>query len=262
MSEKLSRKELKGPDAFQKLGAEARQWLQERQRLVVIAISVLLLGGAGAALASYFSDRGEERAAKDLGQVLKLLERPVVERKDEQALPVGEKDPPFKSEREKDEAIRKALAEFRETHKGTQAAATAALPQGHAALRLGEPDQALAAFKEYLDASPKDDIMRASALEGGGYALEAKGQLDQALEMFDRLARENTGDYLAGMGLYHQGRILALQGKKQEAAKMFAEVGGKFAGSAAARLAADRLALLAAEGVKPPPPPASAPDAG
>lgn len=260
----MSRKELKSPDAFQKLGAEARDWLQERQRLVVIAAVVLLVGGAGAAVASYVSDRSEDRAAKDLGQVMKLLERPVVEAPAGQTPPppADEKEPPFKSEREKDEAFRKALAEFREKHEGSHAAVTAALPLGQAALRLGDVDQALSAFKAYLDATPPDEAMRAAALEGEGYALEAKGQLEQALGAFERLARENKTDYLGGMGLYHRGRILVLQAKKEEAAKAFAEVGVQFPGSAAARLASDRLALLAAEGIKPPPPPVSSPDAG
>ena len=49
-----------------------------------------------------------------------------------------------------------------------------------------------------------------AALEGQGYAHEGKGELDQALAAYERLERENKSDFLAGMGLYHKGRILTL----------------------------------------------------
>lgn len=257
----MSRKELKAPDAFQKAGAEAREWLQERQKQVAIVAAVILLGGAGAAMASYFSGRGEDQSSKELGAALKVLERPVQEAAANTPPPEGDLAP-FKSEREKDEALKKALSEFRAKHKGSTAAATAALSLGQAALRLGDADLALSSFNEYLKETPKDVVIRAAALEGQGYAYEAKGQLDQALSSFEQLARENKSEFLGGMGLYHRGRILILQNKKEEAAKAFSEVGTANPGSSAARLASERLALLAAEGIKPPPPPAAAPDAG
>jgi len=263
VAERVSRKELKAPDAFQKAGTQAREWLQGRQTQVAIGVGVALVVLGGVALVSYFSERSDDTASQELGQALKVLDRPVVEGTAAQPPPLPGQEPPFKTAREKDEATVKALTEFRTKHSGSQAATTAALPLGQAALRLGDADLALTTFGEYVKKAPKDWPMRASALEGQGYAHEAKGQLDQALAAFEQMAQENKTDYLNGMGLYHRARILILQSKKEDAAKALSEVSSTYPGSAAARLAADRLALLASEGVKiPEPSTATAPDAG
>ncbi|MFZ5469692.1 MAG: tetratricopeptide repeat protein [Myxococcota bacterium] len=258
MSEKLTRKELKQPDAFQKAGGEAGAWLVQHQKAAVLLVVALLLGGAGVALANYFSGRGEAKASKELGAHLSLLGRPV---EGQGAVEPGS-EPPFKTAQEKDEAIIQALTGFRASHAETKAASIAALTLGQALLRQEKPDEAIAAFHAYLKGATMGDPLRAAALEGRGYALELKGQLDEALAAFDQMARENRADFLQGMGLYHRARILVAQGKKDEAAKQLSEIPAVAPNSSAARLATDRMALLAAEGVKVPPPQAPAADAG
>jgi predicted negative regulator of RcsB-dependent stress response len=68
------------------------------------------------------------------------------------------------------------------------------------------------------------------------------------------------------MGRYHQARILVQQGKKDEAAQLLADLKSAQPESAAGRLATERLAVLAAQGVKVPepkaPPAAQQQDAG
>jgi tetratricopeptide (TPR) repeat protein len=214
----------------------------------------VLLGGGGVAVASYLSSRGDNEGARALSSALKVVERPV--RTD--APPTPDDEPPFASQTEKDEALIKELANVRQKYPRSRAAITADLPLGEAQLRLGRPDEALRSFQDFLKASAADDPLRAEALEGEGYAYEAKGQLDQALSSFDALSKSKT-EFLGGMGLYHRGRILVAQGKKQEAAEAFAQISTSFPNTPAARLASDRLALLAEQGIKPPPPPA-APD--
>jgi tetratricopeptide (TPR) repeat protein len=262
MSEKLTRKELRGPDAFQKAGFQARDWLQDKQRLVLLAALVAFLAGGGVAVASYLSNRSEGDASKALATALKVAERPV--RAEAQPPPDSDAEAPFASQKEKDEALIKALAEVRQKYPRSRAAIAAELPMGEADLRLGRPDDALKVLASFLKAIPADDPLRAEALEGEGYAHEAKGELDQALSSFDALARDNKTDFLNGMGLYHRGRILTVQGKKQEAAAAFAQASTAYPNSPAARLANDRLTVLAEQGIKPPPPAATSekPDAG
>ena len=55
---------------------------------------------------------------------------------------------------------------------------------------------------------------------------------------------------LLAMGSFHRARILALMGKKQEAAQAFAELIAASPGTPAASLAQDRLSVLEAEGFK------------
>jgi TolA-binding protein len=265
-SEKMTKQELKHlkePDAFQRIGADARDWLDKRQKVVAGAAVVVLLGLLALLGVRELSRRGEEQAARQLGEKLQILSRPV---KGQVPAEPGATEQPFESVKAQDEALRTALQDFRKEHEGTRAATTAALPLGKAQYRLGEYDAALASFNAYLEKAPADDTLRAQALEGQGYSYESKGQYDQALQSFEKLSQDAKSEFLVGMGEYHRGRILALKGQKDEAAKVLSELSAQHPNTASARLAAERLAVLASQGVKiPAPPPPSAkptPDAG
>ena len=250
---KLTRKELKAPDAFQRAGNEARDWVQTRQRNVALLVVALVILGAGVGFASYLANRSEERAEQELSTALKPVERPVGSQPAEAAGSDTDTDTaPFKTQMEKDQAVAAELAQFESAHPNTRAAATAELPLAQASLRLAKYDEALKSFDGYLKASGQPDAMRALALEGRGYAYEGKGELDRALAAFDELTQKNKSDFLIGMGPYHRARILAQQKKLADAAVSFQDVQTRFPSSAAARLAGERLTLLAAQGVKPP----------
>jgi tetratricopeptide (TPR) repeat protein len=245
---KMTRKELKAPDEFQKLGQQAMPFMVTHQRTIVIGIVGVVVVAGIAGLIIEFGKKGQDSARNDFAATLKVLQRPV------NANPTAAKEdateePPFKSEAEKDEAVVKALTDFRVKAKGTRAATNAALPLGQALLRQGKAQEALDALNEYLGGSDQSDPLRPTALEGKGYALEEKKDYDQALQAFDQLARENKSDFMKGMGLYHRGRVLLLQGKAEEGTKQLVEVPNVAPNTAAARLAADRIALLASQGV-------------
>lgn len=253
MTEKLSRKELKAPDALQKAGLEARHWLEGRHKAVAAIMVILLLAGAGVALANYVSDRTEERASKALGAVLRDIDRPVAGEENPNP-PAGDGKPPFKSQKERDEAAVKALGDFQSKFHGTKAALTGELRYGQSACNLGNYDQALSAFSDFAKSAPAEEPLRILALEGVGYAYEGKNQLEQALAAFEEMARNNKSGYMNGMGLYHRGRILMLQGKKEEAAKAFAEIPTAAPNTPAAKMATERMALLTSQGVSVPAP--------
>jgi tetratricopeptide (TPR) repeat protein len=256
-SEKMTQKELKQPDTFQRLGHEAQDWLIERQSLILTVVGLVMVGGVIYAVADYFSTRSEEKASQQLGSALEILERPVVSTPEGTTLtPQPGEEAPFKSAKEQDEALVKALADFRSAHGGTKAAATASLPLGKAQLRLTNYDQAVAAFDAFLKDASQNEPLRAAALEGKGYAFEAQQKYDEALKAFEEMAKVNAGDYLQGMGDYHRARILIQQGKKDDAATLLVKIPVDYANTAAARLSTERTALLAAEGVKIPTPPA------
>lgn len=262
MSEKLKRKELKAPDALQKVGADAVPFLIQHQKNIVIAVAAMVAIGGGVTFAQFLGGRGEARASEKLGAALKPLSREVVEK------PVGEpkegEDAPFKSQAEKEDAVVKSLTAFRDENKGSRAAAQAGLPLAQAYLRQGKAAEAAPLLDEYLKVSSLDDPLRPTALEAKGYAHEAKKEYDQALQAFEQLARETKGEFMKGMGAYHKARILELQGKKDEAMRAFQAVSADAANSSAARLAADRISMLAAQGVAIPAPPVAVarPDAG
>ncbi|MBL8952338.1 MAG: tetratricopeptide repeat protein [Myxococcaceae bacterium] len=222
--------------------------LVQHQKTVVAAIIIFVVVAGGVALIQYVNERSEVRAVTDLGAALKPLSRQV------SATPSTEPNamPVFKTDAEKNEAIIKSLTEFRTQKGNSRASATAALPLGHALLREGKHAEALAAFDDYLKGSPADDPLRPTAIEGKGYALEGKKDLDGALAAFDQLAKENTAEFMKGMGLYHRGRVLLLKGQTDEGVKQLQQIEAAAPGSAAARLAVERLGVLASQGVKIP----------
>jgi tetratricopeptide (TPR) repeat protein len=261
MAYKDEQKELKQPDEFQKLGAEAVPFLEQHGRQVVMIVGGVLAVGLVIAIIASMGGKGEETASRDFGASLKVLERQVNATTTE--VKPGE-EPPFKTEAEKDEAIVKALSEFRAKHAGTKAAVSAALPLSQAYLRQNKPDDALKLVDEYIAKAEQNDPLRPAAYEARGYALEAQKKYDDALNAFDLLAKENKTDFMKGMGLYHRARMLLLKGDTASAAKTLSEIENAAPGSAAARLAKDRISTLTAQGVDVPKPAPMAPaiDAG
>nr|WP_217446400.1 tetratricopeptide repeat protein [Myxococcus sp. CA040A] len=261
-TEKIRQQELRQPDTFQKVGADARDWLIQRQKIIGIAVAVIILGGVGVAIASEVSKRGEEQAGQALGQALAVLDRPV---EGVQPAQPGDTETPFKNVKERDEALVTALSDFRKEHGGTRSATTAALSLGEAQFRLGRFADAQTAFSDFLKGAAQNDPLRAGALEGQGYAFEAEKKYDEAIKSFEQMGAAGGGEFLAGMGDYHKGRMLIAQDKKDEAAAVLSKVSTDHANTTAARLSSERLAVLASQGVKipaPAPAPAAVTDAG
>jgi tetratricopeptide (TPR) repeat protein len=243
----MSRRELRAPDAFQRVGVEAEGWIAQHRTAVLGAVATLLGVFFVVMLVRTFSEKKEHKARDALGAALGILSRPI-----QADLPPGStEDPaPFKSEKDRDQAGATALSGVLSSFPGTEAAVTATLPLAASEVRLGQLDQGIAHYEAYLRGAPASEPLRATALDGLGHAREAKGELPQALEAYERMAREENAGFLAGMGSFHRARILALMGKKQEAAQAFAELIAASPGTPAARLAQDRLSVLEAEGFK------------
>lgn len=262
MGYKDKQRELQAPDEFQKLGEQAVPWLERHGKQlgmgvlaivgVLLVVSVVRSIGSGA----------DEKASQDVSNALRVLSRevkakPAADAKAE--APADEAKPapgeePFATEADRDAEFIKQANDVRQKHSGKPAAVRAALPLAQALLRQGKPGDAVPLVDEFLRSTDANDPLRAAALEARGYAMEAQGKYDDALSAFDQLARENKTEFLKGMGLYHRGRILELKGDGAAAAKQFVDLQGQAPESAAARLAKDRLALLAAKGVAIPQP--------
>ncbi|WP_342373878.1 tetratricopeptide repeat protein [Myxococcus stipitatus] len=258
-TEKIRQQELRQPDTFQKVGADARDWLIQRQKLIGVGVAVIIVGGIGVAIASEVSKRGEVKASQALGQALAILDRGV---EGVQPAQPGDTDAPFKNLKERDEALVTALTDFRKEHAGTRSATTAGLSLGEAQFRLGKFADAQATFTGFLKNAAANDPLRAGALEGQGYAFEAEKKFDEAIKSFEQMATAGGGEFLVGMGAYHKGRMLIAQDKKEEAAAVLQKVSTDHPNTAAARLSSERLAVLASQGVKIPTLVQAAPDAG
>ena len=246
-AKKLSRKELKKPDAFIEEGQQVVEWMQKRPALISGVVAIVLIAGVVALVGNRLTAKHEEKAEQALGAAIEIASRPVGQQ--EQPEP-GEQT--FATQKDKDQALVQSLEAFRKQYPGTRSAAIAALTLAQAELRLGQADPALGHFQEFLRNTPPADPLRLEALEGEGYAYEAKNQLDDALKTFQQMADGSKSGFLAGMGQLHQARILERQNKKEEAAKILAQIPIQYPGSAAAHAATERLNALALQGVKVP----------
>ena len=115
-------------------------------------------------------------------------------------------------------ALATAYAAVADAHAKTPAAAWARIGEGKARFTEGNWEQARAAYQAALDASD-DEPVRWAALEGISYSLEAQKSYDQALEQLEALRELDRS--IAPIAGYHQGRILAAQGKLEEAKTKF-----------------------------------------
>ena len=243
----MSRQELRAPDAFQRAGLEVRAWISARKGLVIGLAVVLALAWFGTAVWRMVSEKREAKAREVMGSAMGVVIRPLAA-----DVPPGMPmdPPPFKTEQERDQAARAALEGVRSSYPGTRAALSATLTLAGMEARSGQTDAAIGHYQDYLRQAPAGELLRVTALDGLGHGQEAKGDLPSALETYQRMSTEETGGFLEGMGAYNRARILAEQGKKQEAAQAFADLVSAHPGTTAAKQAQDRLAPLEAQGFK------------
>jgi len=233
----MTRRELQGPDKFQEEASSVFDWAHDHPREVAVGgVALLAIIVAIGLIFGGDSDGVDSQAGSDLAEALELVDRPV----GGEAAPGGEA--PFATEKEKQEAIAAALEKVRSEHAGTSTAVAATLPLADARYKLGQYDQALALYEEYLEKAPKDAQLRFLALEGRAQTLQALGRNDEALQAWDRLAAEAPA--YEDRALYGKGLLLEELQRWDDARAAYQKVRDEHADGAIARLAAERLGEL------------------
>ena len=237
MATKMTKRELQGPDKFQEEAGGIFEWAHNHPREVAMAgaglVAIVFVIGL-----TFGDGRGsvDPEAGADLAAALELVDRPVGGAAAEGA------EPPFASEAEKQQAIAQALEGVRKEHGGTSTAIAATLPLADAKFKLAQYDEALALYDEYLKKAPKEAQLRFLALEGRAQTLEAQGKDDEAVQAWDRLAKE--APTYADRALFGKGRLLEKQEKWDEARAAYQQIQKEHAEGAMARLASERLTEL------------------
>lgn len=235
--------EAKRPDAVLEGATSAFDWLVERRTAVLGGLGVLLVVIAVATIATSRAQAGGREVGAKLADAVALTSRPVVEKKADAAVvpPVAgdEKEKSFPSKEAKDKAVQEALASVAKAHAGSPAGISASLGLAQAAYEAGRYDDAIAGYEGYLKDGDKDSL-GLFAVEGLGYAYEAKGDLAKAQATFERLSAAGA----PGRALYHKGRMLEKQGKKEDARKAYEDVVTSFEKEVVAGDARTRLELM------------------
>jgi tetratricopeptide (TPR) repeat protein len=235
----ITRKDMKEPDKFQQAATQAATWVAARRRHVVVAGAAAVAVVVLLAVLSAVNAGREERAGAAAADLLATMGGDV------SAVPLpGLPGPFFPTEDARQRAVIAASEKILADHGGTSAAPLALLALGDARAKLREWDEARSAYERFLAEAPKDDSLRFGALEGIALADEAKGNLEQAAQAYERLGREAPA--FADRADLERARVLAQAGKTAEARALLEGFAERHKESLLVPEAIERLARLGA----------------
>jgi predicted negative regulator of RcsB-dependent stress response len=163
----------------------------------------------------HFQDRKREGETEKLAAVLDVADKPIAQ--PGEAPDPKAKEPPFADAKARAAAVLDAMAK-----QGTDAAGPTY--RGAMLVQAGKLDEAITEYRKGQGQTGLDGVL---AREGLGLALEMKAEqdkdaaarqkgLEEALATFKTMQPDDKGPRGA-YALYHQGRVLALLGKRVEA---------------------------------------------
>jgi tetratricopeptide (TPR) repeat protein len=127
-----------------------------------------------------------------------------------------------------------------EKYKGAPSGKIAGLRAADCRLELGQTEEAKRLYQKFLDSSPKDGLLKASAIRGLAKALEASGQGDEAAKKYLEAA-EIAASPMRADDLISAAQIHLQAGRLDEAKTLYLKVFDQFPGSPRARDAKEGL---------------------
>jgi predicted negative regulator of RcsB-dependent stress response len=228
------------PDEFISLSNRVADFV--RRNVVGVGLMILaavVVIGLVWGFRAYQTSRAEKATAK-LTWAVDIYTQELIP-KSVESPKIEEGDPPrFRTHAERLDASLKALDEVVTKHGGTGVGDLALLIRAGVYFDARKYDQAIADYSKALE-TIKDATTKSRALEGLAYCYEAKSNWEKAISYFEQSATAGEERFSA---IYHQGRILALRGDKQGAAKKFKEVIDASSNQTLIGLAGARLASL------------------
>lgn len=208
-------------DAFQVGVKEVGRGAARRAPLVVVGV-VVAIAAVVAVVVFYSQGQKSAAAATHL-----LAEAATYEARaevgDKELLAGKSKHPPspvVKDEAERAAAVDKALAQLAAQAPGSAVELDGLLLSAARLMREGKHAEAEQQYRRFIDNAGAGHPLRWAAREGLAFAREAQDDLEGALAEFRTLAGEK-GVFYRDMGLWHQGRVLERQGKKDEALAIY-----------------------------------------
>jgi tetratricopeptide (TPR) repeat protein len=210
-------------DAFQVGVRQAGRGAVRRAPILLLA-AVAVAGGIG----GFIWWRGQAAAqAADATQMLATAAAYQARAKVEPNLDtvLGERARPpaqllVKDEGELRQTIDAALADLESTAPKSDAAKLAQLVRAASAMRDGRFADGEAAFREFLASEPGHELAFL-AQEGVLLAREAQGDIDGAIAEAETLVAADPATFYRDQALWHKGRMLEAQGKKDEALAVY-----------------------------------------
>lgn len=235
---KYTRKQLRQPDDFISFWSKVVDVARENLPRVIITLVIAILIVAGVWIWSYFAEKRASSGTASISRAFEVYNQSIFPM--ETKLPAAEDGiPRFKTHKARLEASEKEFTKTMETASGSLRH-LAQLMRAGVRYEMGKYDKAIEDYRGYL-AAGDDPELRYNASEAIGYCYEKRKELDKALEAFRKLPRDGARKWNA---MYHEARVLALKGKKQEAIKVLKDVVENAKSPSLQERAGDQLALV------------------
>ena len=220
---KIDKKDLKGPDEFQTMGARAMQYVSEHA-VPVIGGTLLVL----VAIAAFFGWLHSQHE-RELEAAAKLFEgEKVLNPNDEASRMFGMAMPGSVSDEDRKKAI-EVFEKVASEYPGTATARRANLLAGDSHLQLGNYDAALKAYEAALDGAGEEETFYAR--NGMAIAHEAKGSLADAAASYRKIV-DDTSIAMRDVSALDLARVLHRDGKTEEAKAVLRGFAEKYPDSA------------------------------
>lgn len=199
-------------DEFQAKGFELVEWMQEKRHVVLGLIAAIVVAGGALSAYALMQAGANEAASKVYAEALKAYEGGIGD-----PLPGENSDGPrFKDAKERAQKARELFEKVVSEHRSTDVSTLASLYVGHTSLQLGEADKAVEAYQRFLDRTDKKDPLRFAGLDGLASALEAKGDVDGAIQRLQEIV-DLPGTVAEDAALFRIGRLYLDKGDKAKA---------------------------------------------
>lgn len=160
-----------------------------------------------------------EKATELLGKAIRIADADLLrdgEKEDPEA------DPPrFKTAKERNDAVLKALDELEQQYSSSDAAKRGALMRAGVLFDQGKPADAEAIYRKFVDGKPADVSLATLSYEGLGLCAEARSDFAAAFAAYDRQASE---PFARDRARLNQARVYVKQGNKQKAIEMYKDL--------------------------------------
>jgi tetratricopeptide (TPR) repeat protein len=237
---KYTRKQLKQPDEFITFSNKVWEFVRQHVVGVVITIIVASVGiGAAWAVTAYKESKAAD-ATGLLDHAIEVYSQSLLPDTVDASQIKKDDIPRFKTTAEKLGAAEKAFSAVIEKGGTNGPGQLALLLRGSVRYDAKKYTEAVADYKAFLDEDPEPRL-RKRAQEGIGYCYEAEKKWQKAMAAFAKLPSKGKNKF---QGDYHKARLLALQGKKKEAAVAYRTIVDQAEDQTLVARAGERLAML------------------
>lgn len=212
----------RAPDAVFTGASSLFEWIYERRNPLGVAFAVVLVGVGVASWVNSSSNSKRVALGATLAQAADETSRPVIEKPVEPE-EGAEQIPSYPTKADKEKAVTASLSALVEKSGDTAPGRLAALDLAQIRAADGKYDEAISLAQKYLD-NPDGAKLGLFAWELIGTSYQAKKDWAKADEAYRKMSEAGA----PARALYLQARLQQLQGKTDEARKLYQKVGTDF----------------------------------